>query len=198
LTRSNVIVSLFGRKGTGKTTLAKFLTRNCKRLIIVDSLREYETGEVIYYMSDLYNKVATSPDFRIVFRPIETGAFDWVCYLSLALCETSGPITLLIDEIDNYANSYYISEPLRYIVHYGRHFNLSLITTARQANRVRNDITAQSDIIITFQQQGRQSISYIDDFYDGDNIEIVKNLKNFNYIYLKSDEKNLAKLSILP
>lgn len=185
--RQNKIIAVFGRKGSGKTTLVKYLVRSCRRLILIDPLAEYENGTIVYTREDLYYQATRYKEFRIIFRPMNYDDdenytdVDYAADLALALKNA----TLVIDEVDKYCNSWYMSKQLNYCIQYGRHFGVYVIITSRQANRVRNDITAQADYIITFQQQGQQSLKYLRGYNDDDNIDNVINLDNYYYVFIR-------------
>jgi len=76
-----------------------------------------------------------------------------------------GNCTLVIDEVDQFSCSQYLSPALYWALHYGRHYNLNIIVASRQPNRIRPDITGQADTIISFQCQG-PVIDYLQQFTD--------------------------------
>jgi hypothetical protein len=173
----------------GKSTLVKFAVKDCRRMILIDPMAEYENGTVVYNREDLYSLVTEENYFRVIFRPMdlddkqEYKDIDYAADLALTL----GNVTLVIDEVDNYCNAYYMSNQLRYCIQYGRHYDLSVVVSSRQANRIRNDITAQADYIITFQQQGKQSLAYLEYFSDSPNINKIIKLDKYYYVFIKGN-----------
>ena len=193
------VIAIFGRRGSGKSTLFQSILRRSRRLIVIDPLGEHNIGRVCYDRNDVLNYTTKADAFRIVYRPLadnqeqEIAFVDWCAYLAENLCD----ITFAVDEVDNYTNPYYMSNGLRRIIHYGRHYNIAVVMASRQANRIRNDITAQADIILSFQQQGRQAISYMADFDDKDIVGGLLTMKQHNFVMIRG-EKSLDKLIELP
>lgn len=190
--RSNKIISIFGRKGTGKSVLVKAVTKDCRRLLLIDPMSEYETGKVTYDYDEVLTEIL-KPEFRIVYRPLDNEQLDGCLYG----CLIAQNMTLAVDEVDNYTNSYYLSEPLRQIIHYGRHYNISSILASRQPNRIRNDITSQSDHILCFQAQGHHTVAYLNNFADCDFKDDLLSLDNHAYINVVG-EFSLEENSELP
>ena len=188
--RQNQIIAVFGRKGSGKTTLIRKIIVPARRLLVYDKLNEFDAGQVFYDPQALYDYVIKAPKFQAVYRPVDTAfGVDWLARLALAL----GDCVITIDEVDLYASTYYMSEALYNIIHIGRHFNTSIVMASRMPQRIRNDITAQADVIITFEQQGRP-LDYILEFADEPGAEgKIKALKKYQY-YVVSGKFSLDTL----
>lgn len=180
--RQNNIISIFGRKGSGKSILLKSAVKNCRRLLLIDPMSEYNNGYVTYDLNDMLNKIEREY-FRIIFRPLSEDDYNNAIYAALAVKN----MTLAIDEIDLYCNSYYMSEPLRYCIQYGRHFNISIIAVSRQPNRVRGDITSQSDFILSFETHGYNDKKYLQSFAGDDIRGLISNLQQHNFINVAGD-----------
>ena len=174
----NKIITVFGRKGTGKTTLVKNIVKISNRMMLIDPLNEYNNGIVYYDKSLVYDEIMNNERFRVVFRPLSKTDFEWFVDLAVA----KGNVTLVIDEADQFTNISYMSKALYWVIHYGRHYDVSLILASRMPNRIRSDITAQADMILTFQQQGRAVLKYIDEFAEFDCVKEIKALKPFHFI----------------
>lgn len=180
--RQNQIIAIFGRKGLGKTYLLKYIVKNCRRLLLIDPLNEFENGKVVYDRASLFEELERT-EFRVIFRPLNTDDFDYAVQLAVV----TSNMTLAIDEVDQYTSSYYMSEPLRWAIHYGRHYNLYIVIASRMPQRIRSDITAQADVILTFQQQGRSTVSYLKDFTDWDAEALFKRLEKYKFISIVGD-----------
>lgn len=175
--RRNTVIAVFGRKGLGKTYMVKHLCRNCRRMILIDSMREYENGKIIYSFDELLNETEAG-EYRCIFRPLDPKDFDNAASLALA----RGHGTLVVDEVDQYTTSYNIPDGLRSAIHYGRHYNTDIIIAARMPQRIKTDLTAQADIILSAQQQGKSSLNYLDYFADDDKEDEIKNLLAHEFI----------------
>ena len=180
--KKNQIIAIFGRKGSGKSTLLEYAVRNSRRLLVIDPMGEHDIGLVTFDNQIVYDNVSSMSQFRIVYRPIGVEDVDWAARLAYAL----GNMTFVIDEVDLYTNSAYLSEGIREIVHRGRHRDISLLIVSRQPNRIRPDITAQADHIYSFQAQGKHVISYLNDFTDDDdNMLKVRQLAPHYFVVIR-------------
>lgn len=147
------VIAVFGHRGSGKTT---WLIKNIdfyQPFVLVDPLYDPK-----FKVLDLY--VIKSPDEalqlfqygqpqRIYISPnLET--FDFFCGLILA----KGNMTLVVDEVDNYSTSYFISPYFKKILKIGRHRNVSVITVSRRPKEMNPLIRSQAKRFIVFPMGG--------------------------------------------
>jgi len=153
------IVTVLGKRGSGKT----FLTKN--RIIpdlplpvfILDSLSEYRGGVVYTSVDAWYNRLNTD----------ERGCRRWIFRLTTdeqvellfkAVWFVEG-CSIVIEEADLFCSPNWINEPLKRLVSYGRHKDITMIFISRRAVGISRHITAQSDQIITFRQTEPRDIA---------------------------------------
>jgi len=151
-------------------------------MILIDSLNEYHNGTAYYDFNQLAT-AAREPEFRLIFKPLRREDFDRAVDLAVAV----GECTLVVDEVDKMTSSYDLPESLRNAIHYGRHYNVDIVIAARMAQRIRSDITAQADIILSFQQQGKTSVAYMREFSELDIDVEIKRLFKHNFITVAGD-----------
>lgn len=113
-------------------------------------MNEHRVGVVVYDKSTLYEIVTSNRLFRVVYRPLDEDGVEYALWLAIAV----GRLIVVIDEIDRWCSSYYLSPALRWLVNYGRHYGVSLVGATRMPNRIRTDIMAMVDQIVAFQSQG--------------------------------------------
>ena len=172
-TGRNIIITILGKKGSGKSYFVKnTIVPLFPRLLIIDPLDEYH----YYYVYSLPEFVGilkenyTKNKFRLVYRPLDENEdlfFKFVFSLE--------NVTLIIEEVDGYANGKQTDKYLEKLFKYGRHKNINLICVSRRPAEIGRLLTAQSDIIISFQQTEGRDIDYFKNFTD--NPEVLKNLK---------------------
>lgn len=193
----NEVIVIFGKRGSGKTTLAKKLILGRKRLFIFDTLREYKVGLVTYDIIQAIEFLTEHQDriFRLSFSP-ETNdkiAFDHSCKLIYALED----LTFLIEEVDNYCSAQNVSEVFSKIIRYGRHKNISLITTSRRTAEVPRLLTSQATDFYIFSHHEPRDIDYFSHLFSPNVAEKVRQLKKLQYIHSKpeSDKQDIERLT---
>jgi len=162
----NEIGLILGRKGSGKTTLARMLAARVKRLLILDTLgRDYGGGTVVKDSKSLleyYYKVEHQDDFCIIARP----QGDALPVDFFQLCTKSESIWVLVEECDRYCGPTNIDDGLYWILNYGRQFGINVIGCARRAAAVNRTWTANCDWIVAHQTQEPIDLEYLSKFMD--------------------------------
>jgi hypothetical protein len=161
---------------------------------VIDTLHEFNGGLIVYDKATLLREIQRST-FRLIYRPLVNSEDQEPIDFVIDCAITAGRCTLVIDEVDQFSSSYYMSPALYYAIHYGRHYNLNIIMASRQPNRIRTDITAQADNIISFQCQG-SVVDYIQQFTDKDISSILPSLIDHNFFVVLGNF-SLDKLSHL-
>lgn len=174
---NNTIIFIAGKKGSGKTSFAKKeVLPAFDRLVTIDSLSEYEHGYIVNTIVEFINVIEANykkPFFNIIYRPLdekETKFFEIVKDLR--------NVSIVIEEADMYSNPYKQDKNFERLVRYGRHFSQDLIVISRRPAEISRNITAQADIVLTFQQTERRDIDYFK--YYTDRAENLANLKQSN------------------
>lgn len=178
--RENEIITILGKKGGGKTSLAANLTNEANRLIIFDYNREYERGLIVTTPTKLAQELQKyyQSAFRIIYRPDDSILIDEHFEAFSRIAYAMNNYTLLIEEIDLVSSSNFMTEGLQKIINYGRHKGISLIGLSRRAFKVPRDLTSNSDkVMIAGPLNEPRDLKYLAEFMDSDDAEKVRNLK---------------------
>lgn len=154
----NEIVVILGKKGSGKSIMARHYVKDKRRLVVYDPMRQFsDLGIVVESRRDFLEYLIGSYDgkFRIVYQPVFEMAshdiiateFQWICHSVSCLKE----IYFMVDEIDSCLSprdqeNFYFKN----MVQRGRHSGISLVTTTIRYTDVQRNLTAQADTIICF------------------------------------------------
>jgi len=143
------IVGIVGQPGTGKSFLMSDLIRQCRRVIVVDTVHQYGNGprqnklpgfvpvqslrELIAYWSKVRQK-----NFRICYKPgmnLEA-EFDGVARLTLEVRDC----VFAIDEVWNYCEAGWMPPPLEFMARAGRHRGITTIYTGQRPAIIAADL----------------------------------------------------------
>jgi len=165
---TNEIVVILGKKGSGKTVMAREIVKGQSRLVVYDPMRQFsDCGAVITSRASLIRYLWENRRgrFRAVYQPhiglddrdVVREEFREVCRYMNAIQN----VWFMVDEIDNCLdprdrqNGYF-----KNIVQRGRHDRISIVATTIRYTDVQRGLTAQADKIICFHTHEPSDIEY--------------------------------------
>ena len=152
----NAVVTLTGKKGSGKTTKVRAVVRRSRRLIVVDPEMRWEPqhgDRVIYGGRELVSECRRlglanpSRRFRFVYRDRN---LDLMKVAGPGAAYVVGDVTLCIDELAWVCDARRLPERLRWLLQFGRHHRVNLIGTTREPQEIHNMFFAQADLVYLF------------------------------------------------
>jgi hypothetical protein len=177
---------VFGKKGSGKTTLVKKALTvngklNLKNIIIVDVNDEYKDliQECIFDFNEMKFRLDKGLLPLRVFLTDENQNhfFDKLCS-----CKN---FTLVIDELHIYSNPYQKSSgKLDKLIRLQRHNGIEFVGISQRVSEISRTATAQADKILTFKQTEPLDLKILEQ--RGFNPVEVSNLKKYKYL-IKND-----------
>lgn len=199
-----MLMTVFGRRGSGKTTLIRALIPNLKKpVIVIDILGNYDpdsfegqkwkksqkglktetwviTESHIDAMSEIiaYMKDPKKHSGIIIVRDSDMNRC--VDYMSAALWHKEGG-TLVIDEAD--AISQKDAPCFDEAIRYGRNKGIDLITGCRRPAEISRNVTAGADIAYCLTTQEPRDIEYYCDFLGEEQALALKDLPTHHGIY---------------
>lgn len=184
-----MIITIFGKKGSGKSVLSKnYMLSTGGRVIFLSPV------ETISLQHQVIWDVTTIPDLMrnqkegeiLLIRLTDIDSLDVVC--AQAITEPLG-YTILIDEMDKYNSSNQLIDA----IHYSRHFNINIIANTRRYADMPRLLTSQADELCVFQSQEPRDLEYLRQFTSKEFAETCKVLPQFHYLHYPSNQTLKAK-----
>ena len=156
------ITLIFGKRGSGKSWLAKKLIENEPRLVVFDTMSEYKNG--VIFVSEKYDECLEfwrkvyRGRYRLIYRPIKPDAeIGRICDLVYAV----GNCCFLVEEIDCYCTAYQISDTFAAIIQRGRHKDIKLIGITQRPYGINRLLTSQAKEIYVFNTNEPRDREYL-------------------------------------
>lgn len=187
-----IITLIFGKRGSGKTLLAQRLCRDCKRIIIYDTIGEYIDGVIIenlQALKEFWGKVYRG-NFRIIYQPVDPeGDFDTVC----RLVYECGDMTFLVEELDRYSKPLTLSLPFKEIIQRGRHkvYNIELIGITQRPHGIDKLLTSQAKQMFIFNTTEPRDVDYFKDTIGYPVVVKIAALNEYEYVKYQDGSEQL-------
>jgi len=186
---TNEIIIILGKKGSGKSVMARQYVKEKRRLVVYDPMRQFGScGVVITRRIDLlhYLRANGKGSFRCVYQPeIGLREDDFVKTEFKGICQAVSclrNVYFMVDEIDNCLsprqqdNSFFNN-----MIQRGRHDQISLVATTIRYTDVQRNLTAQADILICYHTHEPSDVQYFKAYF-GDMAKELPALPPYHYI----------------
>lgn len=174
---------IVGNKGQGKTEVTKSFVRQIPAFVFIDP--KFQVGSIGYCVHFPTRIVPAFLEWkRIVYQPAKGQDTLEAMTTAFNECLKISNYTLVIDEIDEYANSYgYMCDAVRELIRRGRLQGIGLIGNTRRPHIIHKDIRANADHVITFKMHELDDLKYMGKWLNRDENEI-RNLEDHHSLYL--------------
>ena len=173
------IILIFGKRGSGKSYLAKKLIENEQRIIIFDTLSEYTDGVVFedhQKFVEFWRKIYIHP-YRLIYRPLKPDEEIEDIAESVYLI---GNVCFVVEEID--CTAYQISESFAHVVQRGRHKNITLIGITQRPYGINRLLTSQSKEIFVFNTNEPRDREYLKNLLGQEVEQKLDALRQYEYL----------------
>jgi len=177
----NTILCLFGKKGSGKSTLSKEIAREWPRVIVLDTMSEYteadkyETAQGFRDITELLQAKCDERRYKLSLQE-----FDIMEGLTiLELCWEIPDTFIIIEEAGLYSSPSQLPMPVANLVLRGRHKAISTLWTSQRPASLNRAITSQADVIIAFRQHEERDVHYLKSVL-GDKAEELRDLPDYH------------------
>lgn len=182
-------ILIMGRRGCGKSYLARKVQDIYPRKIVFDTLHEYEgVGEHVHSFDEFCNKLIelnnSRPDnFTLIvnFDP-ETVSSDDEFNEMLRLSYYFGNVQIVIEEVQEYSTTHQLPHWLKKLLLTGRHQNISLLFTSQRPGEINKTILSQCLHIFCGQIVEGNDLRYIASFLRQDS-QKLSTLPDRQFIY---------------
>lgn len=186
-------ILVMGRRGCGKSFLAKRLQSRWPRRVIIDSLNEYKKEKNRVSSFDSFAakmeeyKEQNKKEFVLVYHfdpesDLHHEIFDQI----MRVCYYFGDIQIVVEEIQLYCTPHQLPKWLRNCLLTGRHQDLSLLFTTQRPGELNKTALSQCAHIFCGQLSEGNDLRYVSSFLNEDSKKL-SSLPKRVFLY-KSDE----------
>lgn len=183
--RQNKIIGVAGRKGSGKSTIARKILESSPRLFMFDTMGEhawiperFENLEqaVMFLMESPYREtfmgslVPSGDDFDSEFAETCVEVYD------------AGNMMFGVEEIPMLSTAGFVPKKFNKIVRLGRHRNLSVLYTAQRLSECPRALTSATDIFVLFCHSEPRDLDAISDRCGGEIARKVQELGDHGFL----------------
>lgn len=180
MARANELTLIVGRKGCGKSTVARAEVSERHRRIYIDPMFEHGAEGVVvrdYRSLVAYLRQRRHLSYSVVLQTMSES--EMIAAIALATWgEPTNPplpgVTYIVDECDRLCSPTSVPEPLKNLANYGRHFQASAVFIARRAKRMPTDFRALADRMLIGETFEPGDVDALAEFIGGELAERVR------------------------
>lgn len=192
---NNYILSVFGKKGSGKTFFVEWWSLGMQRCIIYDTMRQFNRNSfIITTMDDFINFIELVKKNKIFSFRISLQFKDYKEMFSSVneiLVNNLKNFTYIVDEIHNYMHVNSSDKYYDEMIVEGRHLKINLITISHRPAGLPLSLLMNADYLAIFETGLKRDKEFFSN-YKYFNPEYLQNLKDFEFIFLNSKNKKCS------
>jgi hypothetical protein len=190
------VITVLGKRGSGKTTLSRKLQSAFPRLVIFDRLHEYqgqnsENFWTVHTFDEYCAAILASVGkkrFTILYQfDLEQDSHAEEFNQALRILYYRGSACAVIEEVHNFATAHYLPKWFKEILLTGRHQNLALIATSQRPAELHKTLLSQCHHIFCGSLHEKNDINYLSSVL-GDAADSVSSLKIGRFLHYRPGE----------
>jgi hypothetical protein len=187
-------MSIYGKKGSGKSVMANWWIKQFKRVIIYDTMSCFDNEDFIYVYSlkkfeKLVKEIINQEliEFKICLRllPDDFERVNKILYFSIR------DIVYVIDEIQAYASARSIPYYFNLLITTGRHKRISIITITQRPSNIPNTILSNTDYLIIFETNLKRDLDIFATFKYC-SVEKIQTLQDYEFYFIDLKHKKAS------
>lgn len=186
------VILVIGKRGSGKSYLARKLVEKSHRLLVYDIMSEYTNG--IVFGTETHSDFCAfwlmvhERNFRLIYRPIQPK--KEIADLASAVFAL-GDMTFVVEEIDSICTAYDLPETFSRLIARGRHRNITLIGVTPAPFGIHRDLTRQAKEIYVFNTKEPRDRDYLRNLLGQDIESKLDALGKFEYVKWEDGKEGL-------
>jgi len=176
----NTIISIFGVKGSGKTTLVQEIAREHPRVFAFDTVGQYgpELGaKVVFGLGPGAVAMVEASRRERFFVSLRSDNVDDLVRLLAVAYEVTDSL-VIVEEASFFSSPAFLPVELSQLVRLGRHRRISQVYVAQRPSEVHRAITAQSDLVVSFHQEEDRDLLFLKGRF-GQRVEKLRTLQRY-------------------
>jgi hypothetical protein len=176
-----IITNIMGKRGSGKSYLARQRIAEFPRSLVYDTMGEYTSGVICEDLAELKTVWQRSyqGNFRIIYRPLDAEEeFEPLC----RLVWECGNMGFLVEEVQTFCNARSICRDFKAIIAKGRHRGISLIGVTQRPAEISKLLTSQAKEFCIFNTTEPNDIEYFRNSLGSDIVAKISELKEYEYV----------------
>lgn len=188
----SVFCLIFGRKGSGKTTLIrKMIKKNKKKktFLIIDKLDKYTADYTFKTAIDINNYLRSTAAIKSSVRLLSSVENEIVG--SILSAYTRGNVVVVMDEADSTFGTH-VQPEITDVILRGRNQGIDFILASLRPHRIHIDARNQCDYVYCFRIVNQVMLKAITGEFGTDEIlEAMENLKGHDYLKYDVNENTI-------
>jgi GTPase SAR1 family protein len=188
-TQSRIVI--LGRTRCGKTYLSTQIQKMFPRVVIIDTVQDYRPDGKSYFFSDFETfghwlvKAQYASEFRAVyqFSIHDVNKFE-IANEIFKILFSVGNVLLVVDEVQYYKASHYLSE----IILVGARHGIATITSTQRPANISKDLISQSSDIFIGKLFETNDSKYLGDFLSNEDLLKISSLEPRKFLHFRPGE----------